>query len=851
MEKPFYCLFFSFKGGVGRTSALMNTALFLVRKKKRVLIIDLDIFAPGVDIFDVTNEKLRKRIPSYHPGKCCSYFKSHSEKDKIRIYDPDFQVPVSGAPRGVVELCLEWQKSKENGFPQLPEIKLPKTILEDWGEERYVYRLPSHYLGDGDLLVMRAGNHDDPEFYTEKLPHLKISELDPGYSLSLKQRSLEVNPNTNDNTGKPAFIDVLQREIANKLQPDYVLVDCRPGVDWVTKLAMTWFSECAILAFNLNPWNLSGIISAYKQLINSPWQRKARNILLLATPIPRNAQTSKLYDNQYELIEKEMRDARNSGRGNEGGPIEVPYADILALRDVLITDVQSNDPAVGSYEQLGKLIIGGNPKDLENRIEAAYSEGDQEKIILAFQRLFREHRTEVSLFFEYGKHLFKLGRLQDSEKQLDEAWQMLKDEQLENAKESFSPYYQDTLFYLSKVKLALAKEFLIIIRRKSKDLWEQSEIDRQFDELKRVENELTNFIDLASDQGSGVTFPSIHALLGETYFLIAEIFHLQGKDEAERRNKLEQSIKEYKRAVKYEPTVALYSHGLGESKAHKALLSANDPEHFQDAINTFEDTIKKKSDSPETFLQLGRYHLALAVTSRNSRDNADFLPMPLFLPYVPYINDPDESARWLQRRKTEIDMAKLEKAEEHLSEAIRLRSHEFFANFNRGLVRLLMAANTLQEKRNKEENILPKSIRHLLNSSITDFDKTSLHEPQYSPSYFYSGMVQFFLADLEKIERKEKEENAPLQSIRFRQAFYRLEHFIDQQLETIVGREKTKKREPFYFDKEDIDEIEKQPFYFLYTLGNQMGFPPILEIIYPNVRQQSDIDFIKLIEKHL
>ena len=54
--KPHHVVFFSFKGGVGRTSALMNVALQLSRRKKRVLIVDLDYTAPGVDIFEMPPE---------------------------------------------------------------------------------------------------------------------------------------------------------------------------------------------------------------------------------------------------------------------------------------------------------------------------------------------------------------------------------------------------------------------------------------------------------------------------------------------------------------------------------------------------------------------------------------------------------------------------------------------------------------------------------------------------------------------------------------------------------------------------------------------------------------------------
>ncbi len=44
--------FYSFKGGVGRTMALVNTAVDLALRGRRVLVVDFDIEAPGIDTFD-------------------------------------------------------------------------------------------------------------------------------------------------------------------------------------------------------------------------------------------------------------------------------------------------------------------------------------------------------------------------------------------------------------------------------------------------------------------------------------------------------------------------------------------------------------------------------------------------------------------------------------------------------------------------------------------------------------------------------------------------------------------------------------------------------------------------------
>jgi MinD-like ATPase involved in chromosome partitioning or flagellar assembly len=54
--------FYSFKGGVGRTMALVNVAAELVRRGRRVLVVDFDLEAPGLETYK------HLRPPEPHPG---------------------------------------------------------------------------------------------------------------------------------------------------------------------------------------------------------------------------------------------------------------------------------------------------------------------------------------------------------------------------------------------------------------------------------------------------------------------------------------------------------------------------------------------------------------------------------------------------------------------------------------------------------------------------------------------------------------------------------------------------------------------------------------------------------------
>ncbi len=48
LEKPIIVTFYSFKGGVGRSMALLNVACFLAKARQRILLVDFDLEAPGL-----------------------------------------------------------------------------------------------------------------------------------------------------------------------------------------------------------------------------------------------------------------------------------------------------------------------------------------------------------------------------------------------------------------------------------------------------------------------------------------------------------------------------------------------------------------------------------------------------------------------------------------------------------------------------------------------------------------------------------------------------------------------------------------------------------------------------------
>ena len=134
--------FYSFKGGVGRSMAMMNTALALVAEGKKVLVVDFDLEAPGLDTFNLPK-------------------------------------PVSKKP-GVVDFVYDYIKTGV-----APEI------------EKYVCSSPTDNPSDGELWLMPAGSRDEKyadrlnsinwrELYSKKDGYLLLEDLEAQWKNHLK-----------------------------------------------------------------------------------------------------------------------------------------------------------------------------------------------------------------------------------------------------------------------------------------------------------------------------------------------------------------------------------------------------------------------------------------------------------------------------------------------------------------------------------------------------------------------------------------------------------------------------------------------------------------------------------------
>jgi len=214
--------FYSFKGGVGRTMALVNTAAILAGRGFRVLTIDLDLEAPGLSYLNAESEEAREQ-----PG-FISLIADVLEKGEAAPFAQEDAAQAIG--------------------PYVRSIPVPEVMRQ---------------FDDGALYVMPAGRLT-PD-YEERLQKLDLPRL------------------YESGRGRPLVQLLKQRLIESRLF-DYVLVDSRTGFSDEAGISVRDLGDRLIVIMGLNRQNALGTARFLQRLKVSGIEPKSLDIVL--SPVP-------------------------------------------------------------------------------------------------------------------------------------------------------------------------------------------------------------------------------------------------------------------------------------------------------------------------------------------------------------------------------------------------------------------------------------------------------------------------------------------------------------------------------------------------------------------------------------
>lgn len=202
--------FYSFKGGVGRTTTLALFATYIaIHHKKRVVILDCDFESPGI----------------------LNFF--------------NFEESALNNTNGIVEYYSDTRVL--NKFPPI---------------ENYVLNVPQAHTGEGEILVVPSGNlsvnydHPDRKILGMSDLYQYLEGLARFEYQNIKQFTL-------------SFHNLIEN-LEQKYNPDVFLLDCRPGFNDIFGTLGLNFSDIIVGFFGSNSQNIPGIHSFCDALIKKP-----------------------------------------------------------------------------------------------------------------------------------------------------------------------------------------------------------------------------------------------------------------------------------------------------------------------------------------------------------------------------------------------------------------------------------------------------------------------------------------------------------------------------------------------------------------------------------------------------
>jgi len=351
---PYIVTFYSFKGGVGRSLALINVAFGLIKRGRNVLVVDMDLEAPGISGFLSRNDELARAFGKDAIDLVGMAIEHAAQNPDATTYD-SFFAGVDG-----VEYAVPIAKKKLDHLSIKPRLGIQGRL---------------------DVIGVRQ---DEDKSFIDRLAALELGKK-TGNQLQLAANALRAYLKTRriDAPPLPGVDDILGAE--NKPVPyDYVLVDSRTGVTDAGGLCIGPLSDRLVVLTGLNDQNVAGTRDFLKYIGlelrewfaekgDKPWDSAhkppgddaasprglgPKPTLIVASPVP--AGEIELRRQRFKAIEKEI------------GPVGawIPYHPLLGLFETIFVRDYPDEQVSFQYDKLTDLLLAGamdHPEQLNFR----------------------------------------------------------------------------------------------------------------------------------------------------------------------------------------------------------------------------------------------------------------------------------------------------------------------------------------------------------------------------------------------------------------------------------------------------------------------------------------------------
>ena len=295
--------FYSYKGGVGRSMALANVADLLARSGLRVLMVDFDLEAPGLEHF----------FPIDH--------------DEVRAHE------------GLLDLLLTFKRSM--------------STASSGSEERNEFRQLDRFLttvyppqqGAGGIDLLPAGGRLTDEQigrYGQELRRFDWLDFYFAWSGEL-------------------FFEWLRRTFADRYEA--VLVDSRTGVTEMGGICAYQLADAIVVLCAPNLQNVEGTEAMVRHFL-SPQVRAVRGdrpveVLIVPARVDQeNATLQRTFEQRFQERFASYLPAALAGQGLSLWDLQIPYEPRYAFDEQVVTDPRRAEERRGLAAAYGKLLRG-------------------------------------------------------------------------------------------------------------------------------------------------------------------------------------------------------------------------------------------------------------------------------------------------------------------------------------------------------------------------------------------------------------------------------------------------------------------------------------------------------------
>jgi CO dehydrogenase nickel-insertion accessory protein CooC1 len=235
-------VFYSFKGGVGRSMALANVAEVLAARGYNVLVIDWDLEAPGIESYFFEDERSLRDVEA-RPGLV------------------DLLIEYKDALRGIQPRDISRSEPSANNMIQFGNLRLrrPSSYAVEIAPASAVPR-------PGRVSLITAGRRDGEfaETYAKFVQGLSWTDF-------------------YDNWAGGSYIELLRRDLQKVA--DIVLVDSRTGVTEHGGVCTNHLADAVVLLAAPNEQNFAGTLRMARVFSAEELQRARGNRILKVLPV--------------------------------------------------------------------------------------------------------------------------------------------------------------------------------------------------------------------------------------------------------------------------------------------------------------------------------------------------------------------------------------------------------------------------------------------------------------------------------------------------------------------------------------------------------------------------------------